>query len=494
MTSGPERVDVFVELDESDDVPLYRQLYEGVREAILTGRIAPGTRIPSTRDLADDLEISRTTVLTAVNRLAAEGFLETKVGSGTRVSRDVRPLGDTSRPADAAVATDGAAPARLGERGRRLAGLLSPTPDRREKPTPFQPGIPALDRFPTEDWARVMGRVWREAGHAELTYGDPAGEPALREAIAGHLRAARGLRCSAEQVVVTAGTQQGLDLVTRVLVDPGDPMWMEDPGYAGGRSPGRAAGADVVPVPVDEEGLQVAAGRERSPEARLVYVTPSHQFPLGVRMSLRRRLELLEWAAGRDAWILEDDYDSEFRFEGRPLLPLRGLDRADRVLYLGSFSKTLFPSLRLGFLVLPEALVDPILSFRATVDQHPASVPQLALAEFIDSGRFAHHLSRMRDVYEKRHDILAEALEAELDGQARVSGLRTGLHLVLRLPDDVDDRTVSERAARQGVDSFPLSGFYRDPERSRSGLVLGFAGYPRWALLEGVETLVEVLM
>lgn len=492
MTSGPDRVDLFVDLDEAEDVPLYRQLYEGIREAVLSGRIAPGTRIPSTRDLADDLEVSRTTVLTAVNRLAAEGFLETKVGSGTRVSRDIRPLGEPGggEPAPAAE-TDAASG--LGDRGRRLADLTSPTPARRDQPAPFQPGIPALDRFPTEEWARVMGRAWRDAGHVELTYGDPAGEPALREAIAGHLRGARGLSCTAEQVVVTAGTQQGLDVATRMLIDPGAPMWMEDPGYAGGRSPGRAAGADVVPVPVDEEGLQVAVGRRRSPDARLAYVTPSHQFPLGVRMSLRRRLELLEWATERNAWILEDDYDSEFRFEGRPLLPLRGLDRTDRVLYLGSFSKTLFPSLRLGFLVLPEALVDPVRSFRATVDQHPPTVPQLALAEFIDSGRFAHHLSRMRDLYEKRHDVLAEALEARLDGRAEVSGLRTGLHLVVRLPEDVDDRRVSERAARQGVDSFPLSEFYQAPEGSRSGLVIGFAAYPRWALLEGVETLVEVL-
>lgn len=486
---GPARVDLFVELDEGAEMPLYRQLYEGIREAVLSGRLAPGTRIPSTRDLSEHLDVSRTTVLTAVNRLAAEGFLETKVGAGTRVHPDIRPegagLGDVPSEEEA-----GGSPG-LSERGRRLARLDSPSPGRREEPTPFQPGIPAIDRFPGEEWSRVIGRIWREAGHRELTYGDPGGEPVLREAVAGHLRAARGLRCTAEQVLVTSGTQQGLDLAARLLVDPGEAAWMEEPGYAGGRSPLQSAGADVRPIPVDEDGLRVSEGRRRAPEAAVAYVTPSHQMPLGVRMSLPRRLEMLEWAAEQGAWILEDDYDSEYRFEGRPLLPLRGIDRTDRVLYFGSFSKTMFPGLRLGYIVLPEVLVEPFRRFRATVDQHPPTVPQLAAAEFIDAGGFARHLSRMRPLYRKRHDILRGELEAEFGDAVEVAGTATGLHLVVHLPNGVDDRDVCRRAGERGLDVYPLTSFHRDPERERPGLVLGFGAYNRRALEQGVQQLAE---
>lgn len=488
---GPARADLFVELDETEEVPLYRQLYEGIREAVLSGRLAPGTRIPSTRDLSEHLDVSRTTVLTAVNRLVAEGFLETKVGAGTRVHPDIRPEGGGLTVGAAGREAEGSPG--LSERGRRLARLDSPSPGQREAPKPFQPGIPAIDRFPGEEWSRVVGRVWREAGHRELTYGDPGGEAALREAVAGHLRAARGFQCTAEQVLVTSGTQQGLDLAARLLVDSGDTAWMEEPGYAGGRSSLQSAGADVRPIPVDEDGLRVSEGWRRAPEAALASVTPSHQMPLGVRMSLPRRLELLEWAAERGAWILEDDYDSEFRFEGRPLLPLRGIDRTDRVLYFGSFSKTMFPGLRLGFIVLPEVLVEPFRRFRATVDQHPPTVPQLATAEFIDAGGFARHLSRMRSLYRKRHEIVRDELETELGDAVNVAGTATGLHLVVHLPEGVDDRAVCRRAGDRGLDVLSLSSFYRDPERERPGLVLGFGAYNRRALEKGVQRLAETM-
>lgn len=487
---GPERVDLFVEIDEAREEPLYRQLYEGVRDAVLSGRLAPGTRIPSTRDLAEHLDVSRTTVLTAMNRLAAEGFVEARVGAGTRVSPDIRPEGGGVPGADSPGGRPAPAPS---ERGGRLAALDSPTPGRREEPTPFQPGIPALDRFPLEDWARLVGRTWREAGHGQLTYGDPAGEAALREAVAGHLRAARGLSCGPEQILVTSGTQQGLDLAARLLLDPGDRAWMEDPGYAGGRSPLMAAGAEVEPVPVDGEGIRVEEGRNRAAQARLAYVTPSHQMPLGVRMSLPRRMDLLAWASEGDAWVLEDDYDSEFRFEGRPLLPLRGIDRTDRVLYFGSFSKTLFPGLRLGYVVLPEALVEPFRSFRASVDQHPPTVPQLAAAEFIDGGHFARHLSRMRTLYRKRHDQLTGLLERELGDLVTVVGSRTGLHLTVELPEAFDDDALCRRARRRGVSVYSLSGFRRGRSAERPGLVLGFAAYALPQMQEGIERLADAV-
>jgi len=488
---GPARVDLFVELDEDGEVPLYRQLYDGLREAVLSGRIAPGTRIPSTRDLSDHLDISRTTVLTAVNRLASEGFLETRVGAGTRISPDIRP--ERAARASGSSETAPAGTVDLSERGKRLARLGTPSPGRREELTPFQLGIPALDRFPLERWSRIVGRAWREAGHRELAYGDPAGERVLREAVAGHLRAARGLHCTAEQVLVTSGTQQGLDLAARLLLDAGDTVWMEEPGYAGGRSPLQSAGAEVRPVTVDGDGLRVEEGRRRAPGAALAYVTPSHQMPRGVRMSLPRRLSLLDWATEQGAWILEDDYDSEYRFEGRPLLPLRGIDRADRVLYFGSFSKTMFPGLRLGYVVLPDVLVEPFRRFRATVDQNPPSIPQLAVAEFIDAGHLARHLSRMRSLYRKRHDTLKEGLESELDGNVDVAGTTTGLHLIVHLPEGVDDRVLADEAENHGLVVHPLSSFHRDSDREKPGLVLGFGAYNRPALEKAVGRLSKVV-
>jgi GntR family transcriptional regulator/MocR family aminotransferase len=325
-----------------------------------------------------------------------------------------------------------------------------------------------------------------------LDYGDPLGFMPLREAIATYLREARAVRCEAGQVMVVSGSQHGLDLATRLLLDPGDRVWLEDPGYLGARGALMAAGARLVPVPVDGEGLEVARGIRVAPDARLAYVTPSHQYPLGVTMSLARRLALLEWARARRAWIVEDDYDSEYRYTGRPLASLQGLDRHGRVIYVGTFSKVLFPALRLGYVVVPPALVDAFAAARGLVDRHPPSVTQAVLAEFIAEGSFARHVRRMRMRYAEQQAALVEAARHKLDGVLEVSPAEAGMHLVGWLPSGADDRAASGTAQQVGVEAPALSTF-RLRRSGRCGLLLGYAAWAPSELRAAVDTLAAAL-
>ena len=365
MATRAAEVPPWISLESSSGAPYYRQLYDGVRRAILSGLLPAGTRLPSTRTLAAELGISRTTVVTAFEQLLAEGYLEGKVGSGTFVARYL--------PDDLlSVAFKADRESRPARSGRGLSGrgaVLAATPTTavrdRGSPRAFRPGVPALDEFPDAAWRRVSTKVWRKPSGGLLGYGDPAGYRPLREAIARYLGASRAVRCVPEQVIVVSGSQQALDLAARVLLDPGDTVWVEDPGYMGARGTLSGAGARLVPVPVDGEGLGVAVGVARELDARLACVTPSHQYPLGVTMSLSRRLELLGWANRSGAWVVEDDYDSEYRYTGCPLEALQGLDSEGRVLYIGTFSKVLFPALRLGYLVVPSDLIDAFVSARA---------------------------------------------------------------------------------------------------------------------------------
>jgi GntR family transcriptional regulator / MocR family aminotransferase len=479
-------------LDPAAPHPLHHQLYDGLRTAILSGRLAAGARLPSTRALADELDVSRNTVLDAYAQLLAEGYAEGKVGSGTYVSRAL--------PDDLlhVHADRFALPATSERRGpSRRGALLAATPvsTAREygRPRAFGPGLAAFDTFPFEIWARLMLRRWRRPPPELLSYGDPAGYRPLREAIAAYLNAARGVRCTAEQVIVVAGSQQGLDLAARVLLDPGDPAWIEDPGYMGARGALGSAGARLVPVPVDAEGIDVAAGVERCAEARMAYVTPSHQFPLGVTMSLPRRLALLEWARRAGAWLLEDDYDSEYRYAGRPLPALQGLDGEGRTVYLGTFSKVLFPSLRLGYMVVPSDLLDAFVSARALADRHGPSVEQATLADFIVEGHFARHIRRTRALYAARRAALMEAARHELAGLLDLAASDAGMHLVGWLPTGVDDRVASRRAAARGVDAPPLSAYAIGP-LARGGLLLGYAAVDEREIREGVERLAAALV
>jgi GntR family transcriptional regulator / MocR family aminotransferase len=482
-------------LDRAAAVPLYRQVYDTIRAAILAARLRPGARLPSTRALAAELGSSRNTVLAAFQQLLAEGYVEGRVGSGTSVARTLPEALLPSRPTTARPPSAPARPGRRPRLSRRGAELLaSPLlPGRATtEPRPFRPGVPAYDAFPFDRWARLVARRWRGVPRQLLDYGEPAGYRPLREAIATYLREARAVRCEAGQVIVVTGSQQAVDLAARVLLDPGDTAWVEDPGYPGARGALTAAGVRLAAVPVDGEGLDVAAGATTAREARLAYVTPSHQFPLGTTMSLNRRLALLEWASRVGAWVLEDDYDSEYRYRSRPLAALQGLDGAGRVIYVGTFSKVLFPALRIGYLVVPGGLVDPFVAARAVADRHSPSVMQAVLVDFIAEGDFARHVRHTRALYAERQAVLVDAARRHLDGALDVAPAEAGMHLLGWLPTGRDDRAVGRAATAAGVEAPPLSTYRVRPSR-RGGLLLGYAAYPPAALRDGAERLARAL-
>jgi GntR family transcriptional regulator/MocR family aminotransferase len=477
-------------LDFSSATALHRQLYESIRQAILAGQLGARTRLPSSRALAQELGISRNTVLEAYSQLLAEGYLEGQAGSGTYVAHTL------PDPAPQPLALTGAPPdphqRHTSRRGQLLAG--TPVSNSRDsgRPRAFRPGLPAFDIFPFDVWARLMARHWRQPPPELLSYGDPAGYLPLRTALAEYLIGSRGVRCTPDQIVIVAGSQQGIDLAARVLLDTGDRVWMEDPGYMGARGSLSGAGMQIVPVPVDQEGLQVASAIARCPDARMAYITPSHQYPLGVTMSLARRLALLEWARRAGAWVLEDDYDSEYRYGGRPLPALQGLDTANRTVYLGTLSKTLFPSLRLGYVVVPPDLVGAFSAAKALADRHAPSVDQAVLADFIAEGHFGRHVRRTRVLYAERQAAFVEAAARELAGLLEIAPSEAGMHLVGYLPAGTDDTAISQAAARHGVDAPALSGYVYGAERY-SGLVLGYAAFSPAEIRQGIRRLARAL-
>lgn len=451
------------------------QIYQQIRSAILAGQLRPGEALPSTRELSARLEVARNTVTAAYDRLVAEGFLAGRTGAGTYVSRQ---LPSRQRPAG---------PARTATPQPRRLWQERPDPPAvpdQEFPYDFRPGLPDARRFPFGTWRALLAGAVRETEVGPGGYADPAGHPRLREAVARHVAVSRGVAVTPDDVLITSGIQQAVDLVGRVLLEPGDTVAVEDPGWWTPRELFRALGARVVPVPVDAEGLVVSA---LPATARLVYVTPSHQFPLGVPMSLPRRLALLAWAERAGAVILEDDYDSEFRYAGRPIEPVQSLDRGGRVVYVGSFSKTLLPMLRLGFCVSPPPLHAALRKAKFLSDWHTATPLQAALARFIDDGLLARHVRRMGRTYRDRRDRILTVLSREfVDLLAPVSSV-AGLHLAARLPDRADQAVV-ERATRAGVGLFALSGFaVRDPKPS--GLLLGFGVIPDERIEDGLRLL-----
>jgi GntR family transcriptional regulator/MocR family aminotransferase len=480
---------LLIRLDPRARGTLQQQIYAGVRRAILEGAVAPGTRLPSSRAVAEDLGVSRTTAVLALEQLVAEGYLTTRRASGTFVAHDLpddlprgRAARPTRNPRHPPLSRRGSALATMPPAARRIPG----------PPRPFRIGTPALDLFPVHRWAQLVHRHLRSSTPAQLDYGAPAGLRVLREAIAAHVQTARGTQCTADQVVIVAGAQQGLDLVCRLLLDPGDRVWMEDPGYPGARSALVGSGARILPVRVDAEGLDVEAGVRGAGDARLVYVTPSHQYPLGVPMSLPRRLALLRWASRARAWVLEDDYDSEFRYGARPIPCLHGLDVDGRVIYVASFSKTLFPALRLGFVIVPPDLQARLVAARAAADQHPPLLDQAALADFIVEGQYARHLRRMRAAYRERLEAVAAAARRFCRGALRLRDVQTGLHVVADL-DGVDAFRAAEEAASRGVEVTPLAAYYTRPAQAASGLALGFAAAPPEAASGAMERLAAAI-
>ncbi|WP_163990006.1 PLP-dependent aminotransferase family protein [Pyxidicoccus caerfyrddinensis] len=479
----------FLQPDAGGGEPLHRQLYERLREAILSGALAPRSRLPSTRTLSRELGVSRGTVEGAFAQLDAEGFLERRVGSGSVVA-----LPEHARLPRSVAATPGrrnGVPARSGlsRRGQRLSRDVLP-PEPRDV-QPFTPCLPALDLFPTRLWGRAVAKQARLLGPESMTAGESAGFRPLREAIAAHLGTARGVRCAWRQVLVLASTQQALDLSARLLLDEGDPVWLEEPGYLGARAAFESSGARVFPVPVDAEGLRVEVGTRRAPGARLAYVTPSHQYPLGVTLSLSRRLALLEWARAASAWVFEDDYDSEFRYATRPLAAIQGLDVAGRVLYAGTFNKVMFPSLRLAFLVVPEALVDAFTAARAATDGHAPLLSQAAMAHFMEAGHYAAHLRQMRLAYAERRDALLDALRREAGGWLRPGAAEAGMHVTTFLASGARDEDVVRRAESKRLGARRLSPLYLG-RAAEQGLVLGFSGASPAGLRAAVRVLTRL--
>lgn len=481
-----------VSLDPAGPVPLHRQLYEEVRTAILEARLAPGTRMPASRDLARGARISRNTVLAAFQQLLAEGYLTSRAGSGTYVADSIPDLLAPVRATAHAGRPEPDGPRELSSLGRSLLDGLGLAHEYPVLSDTFRSGLPALDEFPYAIWRRLFDRRLQTSSSKLLAYGDPQGYRPLREAIAQHLAAARGARCTPEQIVVLSGSQQAIDLVTRVLMEPGQAAWFEDPGYYIALAAMRCAGARVVPVPVDHEGLVVEEGVRQAPDARLAYVTPSHQHPLGTVMSLPRRLALLQWAERAGAWILEDDYASEYRYTGRPLAALQGLDERRRVLYVGTFSKVLFASLRLGYVVAPLDLVPALVRAREVSDRQSPTLLQAVTADFMHEGHFSRHLRRMRTLYAHRQKVLVTAAERHLAGLLEISPSEAGMNLIGWLPPGVDDREAARAAEHAQLFAPPLSRFAIRPQ-PRGGLVLGYTGLHDDQIEAGAKRLADAL-
>ncbi len=450
-----------IPFDHSSGAPFYRQIYDGYRAAILSGQLRPGERLPSTRALATDLGISRLPAVYAFEQLLHEGYIEGRSGSGTFVKETIPDELTVPEEVPAAETTPVTWP-------RHSIDLA-----------PFRVSLPALDRFPLTLWSRLVARHAKKLTIETMAYGDPAGHGPLREAIADYLRTARAVRCDAGQVLIVSGSQMALQICALALLPRGRSVCIEEPGYLGARDALQRSGARLVPVGVDDEGIDVEALAARGRDVRAVYVTPSHQHPLGVPMTASRRLALLEWARRSGSWILEDDYDSEYRYASRPLSALQGLDASERVIYIGTFSKVLFPALRIGYVVVPRALVDTFRAIRESLDIFQPSLEQLV------------HIRRMRALYHKRRDALLAALR-EYVPMLQPYNSDAGLHLTAFLPEGMDDCRVVEEAARRGISVTALSTCYAGPN-PRHGLILGFGGASERRIRTAAKKLGEVL-
>ena len=438
------------------------QLHDRLKRSILAGGLAAGSRLPGARALAEVLSISRNTVTAAYDLLAAEGYVQSD-RQGTRVAALSRPASLQAQGGEHTVPIV----------ATRLAHMRA-TGGRADAEAALRPGVPALTQFPLADWRRALDRAIRRVGLSGLGHGDPLGDPGLRAAIAHHLGVARGVRCVPAQVVITQGAQEALALCARLLTNPGDTVWVEDPGYRGAKAAMHAADLRIVPIRVDADGLSTAEGHWTTHPPRLVYTTPSHQYPAGAVLTVQRRLALIAKAVRHGAWIIEDDYDSEFRHAGESIAAMQGLVAHAPVLYVGTFSKTMFPALRLGFVVLPEVLLEPMAVPLKEMLRGGRHHEQLALSMFIDSGAFGRHLGRMRRLYRDRRRALQDALTGHLQVPHVIEGGHSGMHLTVRLPPRFPDGAIVDAAARYGIAPAPLSGFALQPQPQDNGLVIGY--------------------
>ena len=490
LTSAVVPVASLIAIERTARTPLHRQIYEAYRSAIGSGTLRPGQRVPSTRALASDLGVSRMPVLSAYDQLMAEGYFRSRVGAGTSVS-ELLPYQKVPVEGDIAGQKVRAAKVRSVKIASRTSLLDSmDTPPWNQNGGPFSVGQIPCDQFPFAVWNRLMSRHCRRTTTKSLDHSHPMGFKGLREVLSEYLRTARGVHCDSKQIMIVSGSQQAIDLAVRVLLDPGSRVWIEEPGYRYAWHVLALNGCHPIPVSVDDEGLDVAEGILRCKDARAALVTPTHQFPMGVSMSAARRFQLLEWAERSEGWILEDDYDSDFRYEGVPVSSLQGLDVNSRVVYIGTFSNVLFPPLRIGYLVIPNDLVERFLTVRFAMDIAPPTLYQAALADFIGEGHFGRHIRKMRLLYREHRDVLVRSIRKELPF-VEVMGERAGMHLCITVKG-ILDRDIVNRAAKANLDLVPLSLSYIG-KAVRQGFILGYGSTSIDQLDEAVQRLRGVL-
>jgi GntR family transcriptional regulator / MocR family aminotransferase len=486
MSSSSAGILPIIVVDRSAASPLHKQIYDGYRMSILRGNLRPGQQVLSSRELATELQVSRFPVLNAYAQLLAEGYFESRVGAGTFVSASLpEKQMSAERPVDRSIQVP------TGPRTVSRRSSLFPAFERTRTLRgwgAFGLHQPAFDQFPFQIWSSLVSRHSRSPQASAIHYIDPLGSEGFRDAICEYLHTARAVKCDSSQIMVVSGSQQALDITARVLFDPGSPVWVEDPGYRLERIVLAAAGCNLIPVPVDRDGMNVSVGIKRHRKARAAFVTPSHQFPLGSTMSLSRRLQLLNWAQSSGAWIIEDDYDSEYRYESMPIASLQGLDVNSRVIYIGTFSKVLFPSLRLGYIVIPPDLVDRFMAVRFAMDIFPPYLYQEVLADFMRLGHFTRHIRRMRQLYGERRKVLVESLRKEAGLGLEVQGAEAGMHLTVTLPEGFSDVEIAAKAARERLWLWPLSPSYFS-EQPRQGFILGFGSTPTNQISKAVRSL-----
>ena len=488
---------MFLQLDAS--LVLYRQIYEKIRTSVLHGGLTAGQRLPSTRTLALDLGVSRRTVLLAYQELLSEGFIVGRVGGGTYVAPELPDVSFFPTPTKLARSRRRVPIPRLSKMGRRISdevGIASPswTLSRQAIRYDFNYGQPAVDWFPSDTWRRLLNRHLKKPSVDLLGFAPPEGYSSLREAVATYLSHARGVSCTRDQIIIVGGSQQAIDLIARMLLDPGDRVAIEEPHYQAARQIFLAAGAKLLPIPVDSDGLVVSDLKARGRGVRLVYTTPSHQFPTGMIMPLARRLALLKWAEQENAYVLEDDYDSEFRYTGRPVAAIQGLDRGGRVIYVGTFSKVLFPALRVGYIVVPQNLVPLFTAAKFLSTGYAPTLEQRVLADFLHEGSFERHLRRSRTGAAAKRNAMLNALKEYIGDRIVVSGADAGLHMLVWFRDISRSQVsnLAKRAAKRGVGIYSVAPYYLRPPR-RGGLLLGYASMPEEDIREGIRSLAEVL-
>ncbi|MCL5030410.1 MAG: PLP-dependent aminotransferase family protein [Bacteroidetes bacterium] len=483
---------VGIQLNFSSDVPLYKQLYTLLREAILTGRFKGGQKLPGTRTFSNELNISRNTVVQAFEQLIIEGYLTGKIGAGTFITNDIPDkIFDSRKTQPSTKNKIKSTNFNIGK--KNVHSNLIHRNIFEDKIIPFQNGLPSLEDFPFSTWLKIINRNGTYLPYLQFGYKDSTGYKPLKDAVANYLQTYRAVNCTAEQIVIINGSQQGLDLISRVMLKEKKNVLLEDPGYFGTRASVLSAKVNIFPVPVDEDGINIDYAIKNYPKSDFIYTTPSHQFPLGTTLSISRRLKLLEYAKKNNAWIIEDDYDSEFRYNGSPLPSLQGMDKFNRILYIGTFSKVLFPGLRLGYLVLPSVeMVEPFAVAKSIADRQSPIFDQIVLSKFIEEGHFTKHIRKMRMLYKERQDFLIDEIKKEIGNLLKVNPSNAGMHIVAWLPEKYNDKKVSSLAKENNLIVYPLSE-YKLRFNQKPALVIGYTGFNKNKLKAGVFRLKKIL-